>query len=87
MILEAIVAILGGLAGHQSKRFTSELAPGWSNLTEHGIGVMLLFPFFLIFYKGLGKSKRRVELAYLLAAVFVGTGVALGWFSDRLRME
>lgn len=49
----ALAAVLAGLAGHQARRFTRELAYGWANLVENMISVALLLPFLILFDQAL----------------------------------
>jgi len=79
--------ILGGLAGHQSRRFTQHIESGWRNLAEHGIGGILLVPFILLFWLANGgdvKDIPRLLASVLMALLGVGAGVSVGWMMDQL---
>ena len=83
-------ASLSGVAAHQTYRFTRALANGWSNLTDHSIGAVIIAPFLLLFFIALDDENdtdprlvRRVFLAYVLSCVGIGAGVAAGWMADR----
>jgi hypothetical protein len=83
-----LASLLGGLAGHQSYRFTRNIESGWRNLAEHGIGGLLILPFLLVFWVALGGEKRdipRVFSAYCAALFGVGAGVAAGWMLDQVE--
>lgn len=80
-------AFLGGIAGHQTRRFTIHITSGWRNLTEHGIGVLLLMPFILLFwvaYGGQRKDLPRLVAVLTSAGLAVGGGVAAGWVLDSI---
>jgi len=82
-----VSALLGGLAGHQARRFTRNIESGWRNLAEHGIGGLLLAPFLLVMWVGLGGDKReipRLFAAFGLSLLGVGAGVSAGWLMDNL---
>ncbi len=89
MIPAAVAGILAGIAGHQTRRYTKTMASGWSNLLEHGIVVALLFPFVLMFHNALKTQQEgmRLPIAYILASLFVGIGVAIGWFADGIHYD
>lgn len=83
-----LAAIGGGLAGHQTRRFTAHIENGWRNLVEHGIGGLLLYPFLLLMWVALGGDKKelpRLFSAYGAALLGVGAGVAAGWLMDNLE--
>ncbi len=62
MILASIAAFFGGLLAHQSKRITSRIKGGFQPLTEHGIGVMAVSPFFVwIFALIAPKVPAKIE--------------------------
>jgi len=85
MITKILIASLGGLAGHQSRRFTRNMEPGWRNLIEHAVGGALLMPFVVLFLDTDDKTQNeRVTFAYVTALFSVGAGVALGWIIDSL---
>lgn len=84
MINKILIATLGGLAGHQSRRFTRHMEPGWRNLIEHAVGGALLLPFLLMFIDNDEHHREKTTLAYLAALFSVGAGVALGWILDSL---
>lgn len=85
MFMKFVIASLGGLAGHQSRRFTRNMEPGWRNLIEHAIGGALLLPFVLLFMeKDEVDQREKTALAYVAALFGVGSGVALGWVLDSL---
>jgi len=83
-----ITALAGGLAGHQSRRFTQHIESGWRNLAEHGIGGLLLAPFLLVMYVALGGDRRelpRLFAAFGLSLLGVGAGVSIGWLLDNVE--
>lgn len=82
MIVEFLASILGGIAAHQTRRITEQLTPGWRNITEHGVGVLCVYPFFLWFRRSLRNGKDRSDAAYGMAFLGVGIGVAFGWLID-----
>lgn len=82
-----ITSLLGGIAGHQTRRLTRNIQGGWSNLVEHGIGGLLLLPFILLFWLAYGGEKKelpRVFAAVMGALLGVGAGVAAGYLADNL---
>lgn len=88
IVVYFIASLLGGMAGHQSHRFTRNIESGWRNLADHGIGGLLLLPFILLFWLALGGSVKdipRVFSAYCGALFGVGAGVAAGWMLDQVE--
>ncbi len=85
-----VSAMAGGLAGHQSRRFTQHIESGWRNLSEHGIGGLLLLPFLLMLWIGLGGDKKeipRLTAAFCMSLLGVGAGVSMGWLLDNMEWK
>jgi len=85
LIVELIVATIGGFIMHYTRRQTNRMPHGWRELTNYSLGVASSFPFVWLFWRGLGddvKPAKRGFVAYLLGFLGVGAGVALGWLAD-----
>ncbi len=85
LIVELIVATIGGFIMHLFRRQTNRMPHGWRELTNYSLGVASSFPFVWLFWRGLGedvKPAKRGFVAYLLGFLGVGAGVALGWLAD-----
>lgn len=90
MLIETILAMLGGFGLHQTKRVVDHMPTGWDRLASFAIGVAGALPFVALFWTRLGdevKPAKRGFTAYLLGFLTVGCGVALGWLVDSLRNE
>jgi len=77
-----VLSVIVGLLAHQTRRVTCNLPHGWRNLSEHVIGVVAAFPAFLLFRRKLRNGKDRSDVAWWLAFLGVGLGVAGGWLLD-----
>lgn len=90
LILTFLAAILGGVAGHQTRHLTRNIQNGWRNLSEHGIGGLLLLPFILLFwlaYDGKKEDLPRLFAAVLASLLGVGAGVSVGYLLDNLSWK
>lgn len=74
-----------GLALHQTASITHKAPAGWGYLAGLAIGVEGTFPVFLSILKKLKVPAEIITLcgiAYQVAFLMVGAGVALGWILD-----
>lgn len=84
MILHAIVAIIAGIAAHQTDPLIENLNTDSSTLrmmSRYGIGVIGNWPMFDLFmrFMGLSESDRRVaNICYVISFTFFGVGVFIG---------
>ena len=82
-----ILFLLAGLALHQTASITHKLPEGWEQLTGTAIGVEGTFPIFLMILnkqKFTGQQIAHAGVAYQIAFLCVGIGVAVGWLIDTL---
>lgn len=90
LIVELIVATIGGYVMHQARRHTNPMPHGWRDLANYSIGVAGSFPFIWLFWRGQGadtKPAHRGFVAYMLGFLGVGAGVALGWIADTFSKD
>lgn len=90
-LLMILYSALGFLA-HVTRRWTTEdiRGEGWRNLTRYSIGVSLVFPLATYMFMILDDIKEqalRFMVAYLLAFLPFGTGVAIGYKYDDWRLH
>ena len=74
-----------GLALHQTASITHKAPSGWGYLAGLAIGVEGTFPVFLAILRKLKVPAEIISIcgmAYQLAFLMVGAGVALGWLLD-----
>lgn len=90
LIVELIVATIGGFILHLFRGHTNRMLHGWRELTNYAMGVAGSFPFVWLFWRGIGedvKPGKRGFMAYLLGFLGVGAGVALGWVVDTFKED
>lgn len=88
LFLRLLAAFFGGFALHRFYHPSLSLPERWANLTRYAIGGFGLWPFLLMMHHALRKIENddeRVSISYLLSLVFVGAGVTLGHFFDRIE--
>lgn len=81
---------MGGLASHVFHKPTRHLGPRWGSLARYAVGSLMLIPFRLLVYSGLGEIKReneRIAITDLLTLVAFGAGVLTGHLMDRHDTE
>ena len=76
-MITSLVLFLFGYLGHQTKRYTRELQPGFASLTEHVIGALMIFAA-CQYYKKVTKNESDVEI-FFAAVTPMGLGVAAGY--------
>jgi len=82
-----LLFLLVGLGLHQTASITHKLPEGWEQLTGTAIGVEGTFPLFLLILKKQKFTNQQIAhagVAYQIAFLFVGIGVAIGWMMDTL---
>ena len=82
-----LFAMLGGLLLHQTASITHKMPKGWQQLTGTTIGVQGTLPFFAMFLKKMGLPNKVIFLAIMafqVAFLCVGIGVAGGWVVDTI---
>ena len=84
MMIESLLATVGGFFMHQLRRITEKFPNGWEQLTSYVIGVLGVLPFFLLFVRRLKKREYRCFISFVFAFLFAGAGVALGWLVDTM---
>jgi hypothetical protein len=87
VIKEFLLAIIGGFLSHKLQRYIDRIEErGWNRLASYTVGVLLVFPFVLVFHEQLDDldSEKRLTVSYFGAYLPFGIGVALGWFVDNL---
>jgi len=80
-------ALIGGLLLHQTASITHKMPEGWEQLAGTTIGVEGTFPFFVMFLKRMGLDSDKIfkaSVAYQVAFLCIGIGVALGWLLDTI---
>ena len=90
MIVELVIATIGGFILHYGRRQTNRMPHGWREMTNYACGVAGSFPFVWLFWRGIGedvKPGKRGFIAYLLGFLGVGAGVALGWMADTFKED
>lgn len=86
-LIEFAISILAGLGLHQTSSITHKMPEGWEQLAGTAIGVEGTLPVFVFFLKKLKVPNDIIFLvvvAYQVAYLLVGVGVALGWLLDLL---
>ena len=86
LIVRLILAMLSGVAAHQTYGPTRVFGARWGSLVRYAIGILLFIPAQLTVKSGLPKSDpgstqedmERDIVSGLLAAGAVGTGVLIG---------
>lgn len=76
-----------GYSLHQAIHLTREMPEGWDRLADYAIGTQGALPVFAIFLKMLGFSNEQIfkaMLAFEIAFLMIGIGVAGGWWTDTL---
>lgn len=90
MLATAVGGILLGMIGHETNALIEswENTPTpWQRLARYAIGVLLVFPVFLVMKRQL-TSKNEIErdsVAYMMANLSVGVGVVAGYVADSLK--
>lgn len=85
ILLDLIFSAIVGAILHQARRYTDHLPTGWREMTNYSIGVVGTGPVFLLWWARLKDAQNplsRAMLAFVLAFVGVGSGVAAGWMYD-----
>lgn len=88
-MIELVIGIAWGLITHQAERITRRIPGGWQEMTNYGIGVLCVFPFFNIVHARIpnmtSQPRQKAQIAYILSFVFFGVGVGIGRILDALR--
>lgn len=82
MLINLILSFVMGFALHQVRRHSSILPYGWRDLAHYSIGVFGTFPLFLLWMRKRITDTDRAGVAFLLAFLGVGSGIAVGWLVD-----
>jgi len=92
MIPTLISAVLGGFIAHKSNDVFDSMpgvfSGGWREITGHIIGVLGAYPFLEMLYPAFGIPRSlfpKLRASYLIAYMFFGIGVALGWLYDTIQ--
>lgn len=87
-IVLLLVSSIAGFVTHGTRKYTDQLTRGWREIANYAAGVVCVFPFALIFYRGQPHDNRddsnRFTVAYILAFVSFGAGVVFGWLLDTI---
>jgi hypothetical protein len=81
---------MAGFLAHRLYQPSTGFGDRLGTLLRYAIGIVLMLPFVLLDHHALREIENddtRVSAAYLLAAVSVGGGVAIGHFADRAEQS
>ncbi len=88
ILIDLLISALLGVALHQLRPQIDKLSDGWRELTSYAVGVTGAGPLFALWWhrlKDVENPFNRAFLAFLLAFVGVGSGVATGWMLDTFK--
>jgi hypothetical protein len=90
IILDLLLsAALGGFL-HQTRHYTDHLPHGWREMTNYSLGVIGTGPAYILWWlrlKDVNNPLNRAFLAFILAFIGVGSGVAAGWMLDTFQSD
>lgn len=90
IIIKLVITVLIGITGHQMHKPTQDFGPRWGSLLRYAIGLLLFIPCNLIIKSSLPSPKdgegemSNDIISSLLAAGALGSGVLIGYFSDKV---
>lgn len=82
---DVVIIFLAGLAYHQTAGITNKMPHGWGYLAGLAFGVEGTLPAFAHILKLLDipeNVRMRAIVAYQIAFLCIGSGVAFGWLLD-----
>lgn len=85
VILRLLFVTLSGFGLHQAYAPTRALGERWGGMLREAIGVLGMFPGFILIRDGLEHRDGidSLTIAYLLTAFSFGTGVLCGHLADK----
>jgi len=84
-MIHYLVSFLLGFLGHKFRPITDTFPPRWSSLSNHVIGVILVFmgmPLTWRYYSDADDGWKRLSATFWTSALFVGIGNAIAWLMD-----
>lgn len=89
LLVKLLMPVIGGLATHAIMKpmIDQYFTPPYKNLTQYGVGYLLIQPFAILFddhLSEIGNEKDRHVLTNLLAGVLFGMGVMIGYLVDAI---
>lgn len=92
LLVKLLMPVIGGFTTHTITKpvIDHHFTPPYTNLTQYGVGYLLIQPFATLFDDHLaeiGSEKDRHLLANLLAGVLFGMGVMIGYLADAVKRD
>lgn len=92
LVIKLLVIVMAAFGLHAFYNPTTALGERWGTMARYAIGILGLYPFFMIVNRNMRGTEsetedERVTVAYFMAAGAMGTGVFMGHILDRVRGE